>query len=257
MSGSNLSNEQFRVLMMTPRGGSAPALSSPMQPPPQKTTKKKKKNTSTKPQNIKDELLKKYEVEEDNKQKDEGKYRDRSKERRESDELENEEELRKFNIEESKFLGGDLEHTHLVKGLDYALLHRMKAEMDTKPSEEESKPQNKLKQKVEEKQAFSCNTVLARRLYNQLVSKPSSVPSIHTDKFLPGRTTLVFDLTSTSATDLPTTYIRSKEDCPVMPDTKKFSCDSQILQKIGSIVSYLQNGKNTKKKQHPRIKSPK
>jgi IK cytokine len=32
---------------------------------------------------------------------------------------------RKQLIEESKFLGGDLEHTHLVKGLDYALLQKV------------------------------------------------------------------------------------------------------------------------------------
>lgn len=28
-------------------------------------------------------------------------------------------------IQESKFLGGDMEHTHLVKGLDYALLQKV------------------------------------------------------------------------------------------------------------------------------------
>ncbi len=33
-------------------------------------------------------------------------------------------------IEESKYLGGDLEHTHLVKGLDYALLQKVKAEAE-------------------------------------------------------------------------------------------------------------------------------
>ncbi len=32
---------------------------------------------------------------------------------------------RKQMIDESKFLGGDLEHTHLVKGLDYALLQKV------------------------------------------------------------------------------------------------------------------------------------
>ena len=32
--------------------------------------------------------------------------------------------LRRY-IEESKFLGGDLEHTHLVKGLDFALLNKV------------------------------------------------------------------------------------------------------------------------------------
>jgi IK cytokine len=36
---------------------------------------------------------------------------------------------RKQLIDESKFLGGDLEHTHLVKGLDYALLQKVRAEI--------------------------------------------------------------------------------------------------------------------------------
>ena len=30
-------------------------------------------------------------------------------------------------VEESKFLGGDVDHTHLVKGLDYALLQKVSA----------------------------------------------------------------------------------------------------------------------------------
>ena len=34
-------------------------------------------------------------------------------------------EQRKKAIQESKYLGGDMEHTHLVKGLDYALLQKV------------------------------------------------------------------------------------------------------------------------------------
>ena len=30
-----------------------------------------------------------------------------------------------ISVENSKFLGGDLQHTHLVKGLDYALLQKV------------------------------------------------------------------------------------------------------------------------------------
>ncbi len=33
----------------------------------------------------------------------------------------------KLSVEESKYLGGDLEHTHLVKGLDFALLNKVRA----------------------------------------------------------------------------------------------------------------------------------
>lgn len=29
-------------------------------------------------------------------------------------------------FQESKYLGGDMEHTHLVKGLDYALLQKVR-----------------------------------------------------------------------------------------------------------------------------------
>lgn len=34
-------------------------------------------------------------------------------------------EKRRQMIQESKFLGGDMEHTHLVKGLDFALLQKV------------------------------------------------------------------------------------------------------------------------------------
>lgn len=37
-------------------------------------------------------------------------------------------EKRRQLIQESKFLGGDMEHTHLVKGLDFALLQKVRLE---------------------------------------------------------------------------------------------------------------------------------
>jgi hypothetical protein len=36
-----------------------------------------------------------------------------------------ERDLTAISVEDSKFLGGDVEHTHLVKGLDYALLQKV------------------------------------------------------------------------------------------------------------------------------------
>ena len=49
----------------------------------------------------------------------------------------NHEELRQLSIEESKFLGGDVEHTHLVKGLDFALLRKVRAELSENVKDEE------------------------------------------------------------------------------------------------------------------------
>ena len=36
----------------------------------------------------------------------------------------------KLSYEDSKYLGGDVAHTHLVKGLDFALLHKVGAPSD-------------------------------------------------------------------------------------------------------------------------------
>jgi IK cytokine len=52
--------------------------------------------------------------------------RDRAKERREGvgTTLESDAGISALTVEESKYLGGDVDHTHLVKGLDYALLRQ-------------------------------------------------------------------------------------------------------------------------------------
>ena len=35
-------------------------------------------------------------------------------------------ELTSISVEDSKYLGGDVDHTHLVKGLDFALLQKVR-----------------------------------------------------------------------------------------------------------------------------------
>ncbi|KAJ8607411.1 hypothetical protein CTAYLR_009951 [Chrysophaeum taylorii] len=70
------------------------------------------------------------------------KYRDRAKERRTDT---NTEKLPEVDVEMSKYLGGDVEHTHLVKGLDYVLLQKTRAEHQQQqekaaPEEKEKEP---------------------------------------------------------------------------------------------------------------------
>jgi response regulator of citrate/malate metabolism len=60
------------------------------------------------------------------------KYRDRADERRKDKNEDPQDEIAALagvDIEMSKYLGGDAEHTHLVKGLDYALLNKVRGEM--------------------------------------------------------------------------------------------------------------------------------
>ena len=58
------------------------------------------------------------------------KYRDRAKERRKEEDGVPAESLEaiaaRLDTEQTKFLGGDVEHTHLVRGLDYALLRKIR-----------------------------------------------------------------------------------------------------------------------------------
>lgn len=99
------------------------------------------------------EYLKRVEERKEEEKERTDKYRDRAEERRKGlgDEYKDNEALlsaykanaaaesgnvldgesndaRKLEIEQSKFLGGDMEHTHLVKGLDYALLQKIRSE---------------------------------------------------------------------------------------------------------------------------------
>jgi hypothetical protein len=67
-------------------------------------------------------------------------YRDRAAERRTGTAAqlqEDEKILLNLDYEQSKFLGGDFAHTHLVKGLDFALLKKIRSEV---PSLEQSGP---------------------------------------------------------------------------------------------------------------------
>lgn len=90
-------------------------------------------------------------------------YRDRAKERREGinrdfdldpDDLiisnpivdggqqVDEAERRRQLMEESKYLGGDVEHTHLVKGLDFALYEKIKKQAESEDAK--TKASNRL-----------------------------------------------------------------------------------------------------------------
>lgn len=69
-------------------------------------------------------------------------YRDRASERRNElnkEELQLEEIVSKLDAEQTKYLGGDIDHTHFVRGLDYALLQKIRAatERESKQNEEE------------------------------------------------------------------------------------------------------------------------
>ncbi|XP_043924958.1 protein Red [Protopterus annectens] len=269
---SKLTNEDFRKLLMTPRA-------APVTAPPTKTRhhempreynedddpaarRRKKKSYYAK--------LRQQEIEREKELAE--KYRDRARERRDGVNKDYEEtelisttanyravgptaeadksaaEKRRQLIQESKFLGGDMEHTHLVKGLDFALLQKVRAEIASKEKEEEEtmeKPQKEVKKDEDPEHKIEFKTRLGRNVYRMLF-RPKVTE--RNELFLPGRMAYVVDLDDDYAdTDIPTTLIRSKADCPTMEAQTTLTTNDIVISKLTQILSYLRQGTRNKK----------
>lgn len=182
-------------------------------------------------------------------------------------------ERRRQMIQESKFLGGDMEHTHLVKGLDYALLQKVRSEIVVKEHEQEIEMEKlaeeaEEKEKEEEKEKANLTdepeykSIMGRNIHNIV----SFYRSRHVDKnelFAPGRMAYVIELDEeTAETDIPTTSIRSKADVPVTEaEIQTLTTNDIVINKLAQILSYLRQGgrgkKNKKRdKDKPLLKEP-
>uniref|UniRef100_A0A803JS24 IK cytokine n=1 Tax=Xenopus tropicalis TaxID=8364 RepID=A0A803JS24_XENTR len=269
---SKLTNDDFRKLLMTPRStpSSAPPTKSRHHEMPREynededpaARRRKKKSYYAK--------LRQQEIEREKELAE--KYRDRAKERRDGVNKDYEEtelisttanyravgptaeadksaaEKRRQLIQESKFLGGDMEHTHLVKGLDFALLQKVRAEIANKEKEEEDimeKPQKETKKDEDPENKIEFKTRLGRNVYRMLF-KPKAYE--RNELFLPGRMAYVVDLDDEYAdTDIPTTLIRSKADCPTMEAQTTLTTNDIVISKLTQILSYLRQGTRNKK----------
>uniref|UniRef100_A0A3Q3FUQ9 IK cytokine n=1 Tax=Labrus bergylta TaxID=56723 RepID=A0A3Q3FUQ9_9LABR len=252
---SKLTNDDFRKLLMTPRAApsSAPPSKSRQHEMPRDynededpaARRRKKKSYYAK--------LRQQEMERERELAE--KYRDRARERRDGVNKDYEEtelisttanyravgptaeadksaaEKRRQLIQESKFLGGDMEHTHLVKGLDFALLQKVRAEITSKEKEEED-----MMEKVQKE---------AKNIY-RVVFRTGGVE--RNELFLPGRMAYVVDLDDEfTDTDIPTTLIRSKADCPSMEAQTTLTTNDIVISKLTQILSYLRQGTRHKK----------
>ncbi|KAL2458917.1 Suppressor of mec-8 and unc-52 protein-like protein 2 [Forsythia ovata] len=192
------------------------------------------------------------------------KYRDRAKERREDQNPDYEiseltsfhsvappgtvdlgsADAHKLSIEKSKYLGGDVEHTHLVKGLDFALLNKVRSEIDKNPDIGEEA--NGKTTRSKEDQPLSFRTATAKSVYQWIV-KPQTVIKTN-EMFLPGRMAFIYNMETGFgfSHDIPTTLHRSKADCPVPEEMVTVSVDGSVLDRIAKIMSYLRLGSSGK-----------
>lgn len=159
-------------------------------------------------------------------------------------------ERRKQMIQESKFLGGDMEHTHLVKGLDYALLQKVRSEIQMKEIEQEeelemlaAKPP---KEKKKEETEIQFKTRLGRNVYHEALDGKEVERN---PLFAPGRMAYVIELMDeTLDTDIPTTLIRSKADVPSLEEKPTLTTNDIVINKLAQILSYLRQGSKHSKK---------
>ena len=95
--------------------------------------------------------------------------------------------MNKVSAEHSKYLGGDLKHTHLVKGLDFALLKKVRDEMRDQLTDSKSSG-NSGKKKLESELVFRSHK--ASSLYRELTrSRKTKIKT-----FREGQTSIIFNV---------------------------------------------------------------
>ncbi|CAH8518253.1 unnamed protein product [Heterobilharzia americana] len=157
-------------------------------------------------------------------------------------------ERRRMLIQESKYLGGDMEHTHLVKGLDYVLLQKVRLEIQNKEIEAEqaldaelNKPEKTKDSTGEEGIQFRTN--LAANICNVLFNE--NLPE-RNEYFQPGRMAYRIELEDDSVDfEVPATVIRSKSDCLQVDGRGAggITTNEIVINKLTQILSYLRAGR--------------
>lgn len=281
-----LTNDDFRKLLMTPRA-SVPSATPASVPGTARDASAKTAQTPQVSGGSRAELRRKKKSfyaklkkqEEDKMAELAEKYRDRARERRDGTNQDYQAEdpmnsasayravapdlksgmdaaeRRRQMIQQSKFLGGDMEHTHLVKGLDYALLQKVRSEIEAKEHEQEQemeklvKPKEKSKKEPEKKDdEMQFKTKMGRNVYKTIMIMKSKQIE-RNELFTPGRMAYVIELDDDNAdVDIPTTLIRSKADVPTIDNTPTLTTNDIVINKLAQILSYLRQGSRHSKK---------
>ncbi|KAJ2355540.1 hypothetical protein GGF43_002626 [Coemansia sp. RSA 2618] len=275
--GSGLSQTDFRKLLQTPR---APSTGDD-EPRPRSTGVLGKRRMAhrphTTPAKTGFEPRKKRPSGKTNKPNTTEKYRDRAAERRQGIAETEEPQSLHANApvledvgmtseqqriyEQSKHLGGDTEHTHLVKGLDYLLLEKMRAQTDARRD-------GGLDMEIERLQSERNTDMVAREAITSLdaqtsvgirvmgaLSKIAKRPEPRNDLFLPGHMYFEFNLTPPLST---TVRIRSQDEVAQMLGVSHLSGldqrdagDGLVISKVISAIAARRNNRQAKKQHAP------
>ncbi|RLN97883.1 hypothetical protein BBJ28_00024871 [Nothophytophthora sp. Chile5] len=184
-------------------------------------------------------------------------YRDRAAERRKggNGDMIDADEFAHLDAEQSKFLGGDMEHTHLVKGLDYALLAQLKREKQRllhateaeKLKHQHNEASGTDRKPSEKKLTFKSR--MGRLVYfHACQSSPASGagyghrPSVKSEQFLPGRMYYTFNLSTDEMESTPVSVQRSKEDCPEPDEVVSGMVDEALIARVTELMQCKKSG---------------
>lgn len=154
--------------------------------------------------------------------------------------------LRRQVIEESKYLGGDMEHTHLVKGLDYSLLNKVRSEINKSQAETDIVDELEMAydhKGVEAVEKMSDNKMV--RAMHRILFK-NELP-LRNELFGKGRMAYVVDMEDEDC-DIPTTLLRSVHDCPKAESNANINANNMLISKLTQVLSYLRSDHKKKKK---------
>lgn len=203
---------------------------------------------------------------------EDNKYRDRAAARRDmkdeyekvAAEFENHGEV---SVEQSKYLGGDLEHTHLVKGLDFALLNKVRAELNKQKKVEEVQKAKQQQRKPGEKGKRTFENRIAKNVWLTVVDTLHPHHSTFKERvqrmgkaiaqghhirnaptmFLPGRMAYEFDTElEMGKTDIPRIVYMSKEE--VAPSERNKSTSGMLPETAVRVRDAMQKAAEMKKK---------
>ena len=180
-------------------------------------------------------------------------YRDRARERREQEARGGElpveaggglvagigvaTDVRQLGYAESKFLGGDLEHTHLVKGLDFALLDKVRRDLNEK---DVAGPGGSGGSGTLLEPRFG--SALARSVHRAVTEAPQE-SALSRAKLEPGRT--VYRYTLQSGADAEEAAPPATVLLPALsrgPDLADLAEDGALLKRVGRVLGYLKVG---------------
>ncbi|KAJ9512068.1 hypothetical protein QJQ45_004632 [Haematococcus lacustris] len=254
--GGSLSNADFRKLLSTPRAGSGAATplgAKPTQTPKRADDAKAKKPYRPKPKPKAGD------------EKEEGDiYRDRAEERRRginpdyvsANKLLNVigsdggVDTSKLSIEDTKYLGGDLDHTHLVKGLDFALLQKTRSSTEKSKQEGEQGEDSVAKSGqgpdgkaaaggAQKREELSIRHAVAQGVFNTLF--PVARAQVY-EQFLPRRMAFVYEFEA--------------DENGQMAEAVFAKVDTAVIQRIAKIMSYIKTtagGKKIRKKERDEL----